>query len=43
MQSHLSPHRIDQLRGVVPDAILEDDFHLFDLVDIRSGIAVNDD
>src|SRR5439155_5528184 len=25
------------------DAILEDNFHLFDVLDVRSGIAVNDD
>src|SRR6266568_6538306 len=34
-------HRFEQLFGVVSDAVLEDDFDVFDIRDARGGIALH--
>src|ERR1700738_4550847 len=36
-------HRLDQLRGVVADAVLEDGLHFLDVGDLDRGIAAHDD
>jgi hypothetical protein len=34
---------VEEFCGVVADAVLEDDFDFFDVVDVGGGVAVDDD
>ena len=43
MQAHSAANRLDQLGRVVPDAVFEDKFDLFNVGDVLFGIAMNHD
>ncbi len=36
---NLAAHRFDERRGVVANAVLEDDLNLFDVFDIGRGVS----
>src|SRR5579859_6540916 len=41
VQSYRSLHRLNQLRGVVADSILEHQFHIFDIRNFFAGISID--
>ena len=43
VKADLAAHGFDELRGVVADAVLEDDLNLFDVFDIGRGISLQHD
>ena len=43
MKADLAAHGFDELRGVVADAVLEDDLNLFDVFDIGRGVSLQHD
>ena len=42
MQAYGAPDRIDQLLGVVSDAIFEDHLYIFDIVDLLARNSLDD-
>src|SRR5947209_18931406 len=39
-QAHFAPHRLQKLQRIVAHAIFEDDLNLFDIGNVRGGIAM---